>query len=31
MLRSFMRVTTMDPVFEIERGLVASVYVDAGR
>ena len=31
MLRSFMRVTTMDPGFDIERGLVASVYVDAGR
>ena len=31
MLRSFMRVTTMDPGFDVERGLVASVYVDAGR
>ena len=26
-----MRVTTMDPGFDVERGLVASVYVDAGR
>jgi putative ABC transport system permease protein len=31
MLRSFMRVTTMDPGFDVERGLVASVYVDAAR
>ena len=31
MLRSFMRVTTMDPGFDVERGLVANVYVDAGR
>ncbi len=31
MLRSFMRITTMDPGFDVERGLVASVYVDAGR
>jgi predicted permease len=31
MLRSFMRVTTMDTGFEVDRGLVAQVYVDAGR
>jgi predicted permease len=31
MLRSFMRVTTMDTGFDVERGLVANVYVDAAR
>jgi putative ABC transport system permease protein len=31
MLRSFMRVTTMDTGFDVERGLVAQVYIDAGR
>jgi predicted permease len=31
MLRSFMRVATMDPGFDVERGLVANVYVDAAR
>ena len=31
MLRSFIRVTTMDPGFDVDRGLVASVYVDAAR
>ena len=31
MLRSFLRVATMNPGFDVERGLVASVYVDAVR
>ena len=31
MLRSFMHVRTMDPGFDVEQGLVASVYVDAAR
>ena len=31
MLRSFMRVATMDPGFDVEHGLVANVYVDAAR
>jgi predicted permease len=31
MLRSFVRVTTMHPGFDIEEGLVANVYVDAVR
>jgi len=31
MLRSFMRVTTMDPGFDVERGLVANVHMDAVR
>ena len=31
MLRSFMRVTTMNPGFDVERGLVANVHMDAAR
>ncbi len=31
MLRSFMRVATMDPGFDMDRGLVVNVHVDAAR
>ena len=31
MLRSLFRITSMDPGFDLERGLVASVHLDAGR